>query len=208
MIALSMRMEMVGDISLVPYLSDSYYQLLNDLVTTSLKNPQLISYPAGSIIIATACIESYINELIFMHSFSTNKEDNKKIKKRLYNFGTDILKKLKYLKQLANNPKIIDEDIIDDLRLLISLRGKIVHYTVEEEKPNNQNVLFKLQKLEKYLLKNRILQDSVSTERLLNPKTAVISKEIVFEVVKVLYKSGYEPPRPRWVTLIDPKRFG
>lgn len=203
-----MKMDFSGNISLIPYLSDSYYQLLNELVDASKQFPELISYPAGAIIISTACIESYINELIYIYSFDLNPEKNKQIKKDLNKNGTDILKKLNELKSLAKKPDAIDKDLIDDVKILIMLRGRVAHYSVEEEYPNNKEVLSKLQRLEKYIFNNHESVGLVSTQRLLNPKTTLISMNITTEVIKSLYNSGYEPPRPRWIELIDPKRFG
>lgn len=202
-----MDTKIAGDVELIPYISDSYYQLLQDLVGTSKAHPESISYPAGSIIIAVACIESYMNELVFM-AYGASTRENDEIKRSFAKLSTDILKKIKFLKGLAKKPTVISDELLGDLTLLVSLRGKIVHYSPEGEHPNNKELVSKLEKLEKRLFGNKKSGSSVSSERILVPETAEISRKIIIELVRSLYRSGYEPPRPRWVTLIDPKRFG
>lgn len=73
-----------GDITLVPSLSDSFYVLLNDIVKASERAQESIAYPAGAIIIAIACIESYLNELVHMHTFNENGVANEEVKKKNY----------------------------------------------------------------------------------------------------------------------------
>lgn len=202
------KQKMYGDVALIPYLSDSFFQLLNDLVTTSEKFPVSLSYPAGAIIIAVACIESYVNELIYIHKFNDNNIENRRVKKVFDKFGTDILRKVIELRKRAEDQTVLSDDLVDDLRLLISLRGRITHYSVQEEHPNNKKFLSKLERLEKHVLGKKQLKGAVSTERLLNPAVAIISKRVVIETISALYKIGYEPPRPRWIEVVDSQRFG
>lgn len=130
----------------------------------------------------------------------------KKSKKKIMKYGTDILKKLIELRSHAKDSSKISDSLIEDLRIVVALRGLIAHYTVQEEHPNNKDLLSKLEKFENRLLGNKI-NGIVSTERILAPQLALSSQKLVIEVIDSLYKSGYEPPRPRWIEIIDPQRF-
>jgi len=200
-------MEFVGNISLIPFLSDTFYSLLIDLVNTSELHPEKISYPAGAVIIGVACVEGYINELIYMGSLGQAEGENKRLQRKLENFGTDIIKKLKLLKKKARKDEEISEELLDDFRLLYGLRGKLVHYKVQEEKPNDPAYISRLEALERRLFKDRRPQGDISLDRMLTTELAQWVRKLVFDLISALYKAGYEPPRPRWIELIDPKRF-
>jgi hypothetical protein len=199
------EMRIIGDPGLIPSLSDSYYLLLRDLIATSRRYPESIAYPAGCIIIAVACLESYINELIYI-SFSSSKPEKVVVKKQMDGYKTDFVRKIKELKAIAKLPEAIDDELIKDVEFLVGLRGKLVHYNPEAEHPNNDKIITKLEKLEKRLFGKNATPGLVTTERMLTTVTAEISEKIILEVTKKLYKSGYSPLRARWLETIDPDR--
>ena len=130
-------MKFVGDISLVPFLSDAFYSLLVDLVETSKQHRENISYPTGTVIIGVACLESYINELIHMTSFSQTERENSRPKRNLRNLKTDVIKKITVLKTIARKGEEISDELLEEFKLLIGLRGLLVRYEVQVEKPND-----------------------------------------------------------------------
>jgi hypothetical protein len=196
-----------GNVSLVSYLSDTFYSLLTDLVETSKQRPGKISYPAGAVIIGVACLESYINELIYMRSFSRDEDENKRIKRSLENLGTDVIKKLKSLRTMARKDEEISDNLVDEFKLLYRLRSFLVHYEVQLEKPNDPGYTSRLKALERRLLKDQRPKGEISFERMLTAEFAQWVRELVFNLISALYKAGYEAPRPRWIELLDPRRF-
>lgn len=199
-----MTVEFVGNVALLPFMADNFYSLLIDLIETAKLHRAKLSYPAGAVIIGVACIESYVNELIFMTDFGTDKLG----KQDLRRCGTDVLKKVEKLRTLAKRPEQIPNDLLNDFKLLIGLRGQLVHYDVQEEKPNDPGHMSRLEALERRLLQDKRQQGDVSLERILSAELAEWVKLLVTGLICALYKSGYEPPRPRWLSIVDPARFG
>ena len=198
------EVEYVGDVSVISKMSDSYYCLAKDLTIASMKSPEYIALPAGVIIIGVACIESYINELISMQHFHSDINQSNEIKNVLFKYGTAIEKKLTDLKKLAKYPNEIDDALISSLKDLIALRGRIIHFEVNEEKPNDKEYLSKLQKLEKYLTESEQYKEIGSLDRILSLQTANIVLAFMLCILKSIYKAGYGTPSPSWQAILTP----
>lgn len=203
-----MKVEFIGNVGLVQYLSDSYYFLMVDLISTAKKYPQNLSFSAGAIIMGYLSIESYINELIYMTRFGEKEEENLRVKNIFQKYGANIVKKLKKLKAYSKNKSEILEETIEELGLFTNLRGFLVHFNVIEDYPNDPTFKNNLEELEKRIFGNNKLKGEVTLARILNPLFAEAIQKYVVALIKELYRAGYEPPRPRWVELIDPTRFG
>ena len=108
---------------------------------------------------------------------------------------------------MARKKEDISDNSLDEFKLLYGLRGFLVHYEVQLEKPNDPGYTSRLKALERRLLKDQRPQGEISLDRMLTAEFAQWVRKLVFDLISALYKAGYEAPRSRWIELIDPRRF-
>jgi hypothetical protein len=197
----------VGDeIRLIPHMADSYFGLLEALVASSERNPGVVATPATAAIVAVATLESYLNELINITTFDGAEEGNDRIKAGLRKHGTDVPAKLAAVRSLSNRPAKVENDTMDQVRTLVGVRGLLAHYDPQAEHPTaTRTSLQRLApRLGVSLPAERVAH--VSLDALLTPRLARWALDLTAQVIRQLYEAGYEPPRPRWLRLVDPAR--
>lgn len=91
------------------------------------------------------------------------------------------------------------------MALLYGLRGTLMHYRTDPEHPIDTST--SLQRLVARFPKAVTSDADVSTEHLLTPNLAEWAVSRVSDAIVGLYQCGWEPPRPRWLELVDPDRL-
>ncbi|GEM_PF-5531963 len=182
----------------VPSMSDQCFRLAKYLRDLSRQHPNDISLPAGTVLIAIAALESYVNELADMALRDANRRDFDALR-------DNLIKKLQLLNERGKILGQLESDVEEDIALLFGLRGKLMHYRADPEHPVDTNT--SLQRLVARFPKAATSDADVSTEQLLTPHFAEWAVDRVSGAIRGLYQCGWEPPRPRWLELVDPGRL-
>ena len=182
----------------VPSMSDQFYRLAKNLRDLSRQHAGDISLPAGTVVIAIAALEAYVNELAEMALRDSNRRD-------FHALRDNLIKKLQLLNERGQNPGELESDVEEDIALLYGFRGKLMHYRADAEHPVDTST--SLQRLVTRFPKAIASGADVSTDQLLTPHLAEWAVDRVTEAIKGLYQCGWEPPRPRWLELVDPGRL-
>lgn len=182
----------------VPSMSDQFFRLAKNLCKLSRQHPNDISLPAGTALIAIAALEAYVNELADVALRDTNRRDFEAL-------HDNLIKKLQLLNGRGKTPGGLESDVEDDIALLYGLRGKLMHYRADPEHPIDTST--SLQRLVARFPEAVTSGADVSTGQLLTPHFAEWAVDRVIAAIKGLYQCGWEPPRPRWIELVDPERL-
>ena len=182
----------------MPFMSDQFFHLAKNLRDLSSQHANEISLPAGAVLVSVACLESYINQVAEVALSGSNRRDFDALK-------NNLVKKLQFLNERGRIPNQLGPDILEDVASLYGLRGRLMHYRVDPEHPIDTATSF--QRLVARFPESVRTEADVSTAELLTPLLAEWAVERISKAVKDLYKSGWEPPRPRWLELVDPQRF-
>ncbi len=194
-------MTLHGHVRLIPSMSDQYFRFLMFLARPSQQNPHENSIPAVAVLMSAAGFEAYVNELINM-AFSGEESEARRQELRKMR-RTDVVAKLLRLRDFSKRPDALPEETVDDLRALVGFRGLLAHYDVQEEHPVDTQT--SLQRLA-----DRLAPDAtgdIAFYVLVTPIATSWARDVMIAVVKGLYEVGYEPPRPRWIPLVDPDRW-
>jgi hypothetical protein len=179
-------------------MSDQFFRLAENLRDLSRRHPNDISLPAGTVLIAIAALEAYVNELAEMALKDAHRDDFDTLR-------DNLIKKLQMLNERGETPGELESAVVEDIALLYGLRGKLMHYRADPEHPVETST--SLQRFVARFPKAVTSDGDVSTEQLLTPNLAEWSVDRVSEAIRGLYKCGWEPPRPRWLQLVDPGRM-
>lgn len=182
----------------VPSMSDQFFRLAKNLRDLSRQHAGDISLPAGAVVIAIAALEAYVNELAEMALRDSNRRDFDALR-------DNLIKKLQLLNERGKNPGELESDVEEDIALLYGLRGKLMHYRADAEHPVDSST--SLQRLVSRFPKAITSGADVSTGQLLTPHLAEWAVDRVTGAIKGLYRCGWEPPRPRWLELVDRGRL-
>ncbi len=182
----------------MPSMSDQFFRLAKYLRDLSRQHPNDISLPAGTVLIAVAALEAYVNELGEMALGDANRRDFDALR-------DNLIKKLQLLNDRGQTPGKLESELQEDVALLYGLRGRLMHYRADPEHPVDTST--SLQRLVARFPKAVTADLDVSTSQLLTPNLAEWSVDRVSRAIKGLYQCGWEPPRPRWLDLVDPDRL-
>jgi len=182
----------------VPSMSDRFFRLAKNLRDLSRQHPNDISLPAGTVLIAIAALEAYVNELADIALRDANRRDFDALR-------DNLIKKLQLLNARGKASDRLQSDVVEDIALLYGLRGKHMHYRADPEHPVDTST--SLQRLVARFPKAVPSDADVSTDQLLTPHFAEWAVDRVSEAIKGLYQCGWDPPRPRWFELVDPSRL-
>lgn len=182
----------------LPSMSDQFFRLAKNLRDLSLQHPNDVSLPAGTVLIAIATLEAYVNELAEMALTDANRRDFDALR-------NNLIKKIQLLNKRGETPGELESEVEDDIALLYGLRGKLMHYRADPEHPVDTST--SLQRLAARFPKAVTSDADVSTEQLLTPNFAEWAVDRVSGAIKGLYRCGWEPPRPHWLELVDPGRL-
>jgi hypothetical protein len=182
----------------VPFMSDQFFRLAKNLRGLSSQHPDDISLPAGTVLISIAALEAYVNELAEVALRDANRRD--------FDAHRDnLIRKLQLLNARGNTPGQLESDVEEDIALLYGLRGKLMHYRADPEHPVDTST--SLQRLVARFPEAVTSDADVSTAQLLTPHFAEWAVDRVSKAIEGLYQCGWEPPRPRWLELVDPTRL-
>lgn len=179
-------------------MSDQFFRLAKNLCVLSSQHPNDISLPAGTVLVAIASLEAYVNELAEVALRDAHRRDFDALR-------DNLIRKLQLFNALGKNPGQLEPDVEEDVALLYGLRGKLMHYRADPEHPSDTST--SLQKLAARFPKAVTSDADVSTAQLLTPHFAEWAVDRVSEAIKGLYQCGWEPPCPRWLQLVDPGRL-
>lgn len=182
----------------VPSMSDQFFRLAKNLRDLSRQHPNDISLPAGTVLIAIAALEAYVNELADMALRDADQRDFDAL-------GDKLIKKLQLLNERGKTPGQLESDAKDDIALLYGLRGRLMHYRADPEHPGDTST--SLQRLVARFPNAVTFDADVSTEQLLTPNLAEWAVSRVSDAIRGLYQCGWDPPRPRWFELVDTGRL-
>ncbi len=144
---------------------------------------------------AVACAEAYVNELAQME-LERDDESLRAFRK----LKTDVVRKFIFLAQRKGAAFSSRADPLDSFKLLVGLRGLVVHFQVSEEPIETQET-----KLEKRLAsKVELGIGDVWTVRVLTGACANWAFETSFGMLRHLYEIGYEPPSSAWFEAFRP----
>ncbi|MDO8614541.1 MAG: hypothetical protein Q7T33_02240 [Dehalococcoidia bacterium] len=178
----------------VPYLSYPIFQLLERLVREALVTKE-IGPSIASVVMAVACAEAYANEVAHM-TLSTDVASCRQYRR----LSTDVVKKYRYLATEKERAFEEQADPFHSVKLVVGLRGLVVHYQIGEEPIELQQT-----KLEKGLA-SKFLPGAgdVSTVRILTGACANWALDTSFAMIRHLYDIGYEPPNVAWFEAFRP----
>jgi hypothetical protein len=198
---------LIGEgIRLIPFMADSYFRLLEALIPGSESNPNEPAFPATAAIVAVATLESYVNELVAITGFDEVAETNDRIKAGLRKHGADLPGKLLGIRGRAAHPERFEDETLEEVRMLVGLRGLVAHYDPQEEHPTFTRT--SLQRLAPRLGVS-LPDENVavgSLDLVLTPEMSRWAFDLTCRVIQQLYNAGFEPPRPRWLDLVDSSR--
>ena len=115
-------------IQAIPSMSDQFFRLAKNLRDFSRQHPKDISLPAGTVLIAIAALEAYVNELAEMDLRDANLRDFEALR-------DNLIKKLQLLNERGSSPGELASDVEEDIALLYGLRGSLMHYRAVPEHP-------------------------------------------------------------------------
>jgi hypothetical protein len=198
------RSILVGEgIRLIPSMSDQYFPLLQGAAQAAHQQPDSMALPATTAILAVATIESYVNELNAIGPpFGSSPTEKEQLQHDFRRLGRDVVAKVRRLRELAANPDGLLEAIIDDLTLLVGLRGLLIHFDPQEEHPRLTRTSFQrlCDRVGIQIPKEDV--DWLSLEFLLTPDLADWCVDLTTRVLRSLYGAGYHAPRPRWTPFL------
>jgi hypothetical protein len=201
----------VGDdgleIRLIPHMADPLFRLAYTLYRISMDYPGRLEFPAGLSFAAVATLESYMNEVISMRAFLPGQTDAEQepARRRVRGPRADVVGRLRRLREEAKRPDALPESTLDDVQILVGLRGLLAHYDVQGEHPAETRT--SLQRLAERVRAADQSAGDVSLEQILIPPTAAWMWDLVQRVIRELYAAGYGPPRPHWYQIVDPAQF-
>ncbi len=186
-------------LTMLPFLSYPMFSFAVELARVALTSKDMRSALA-CIILSAASLEAYINELIHTHFGNDAKQQ-----RRLRKLGTNVIAKWREVAKVKGG---LDEsgEPFDSFKLLVGLRGFLMHFQVEEE-PVIAGEEFESDLQSRLSTKIPLRGGQVSTERYLTGACADWAVTTANQVIRELYRLGYEPPSSAWVDIVDPGRF-
>jgi hypothetical protein len=182
-----------------PSMADQFHRLAQNLSTLAHRHRGDLSLPAGTVVVAVAALEAYVNEVAEM---ALTAQDQRADFDRLRD---NLLAKLRWLGEHGKRPDRLSEVTVGDVELLYGLRGILMHYRPVPEHPDETRTTF--QRMAERFPAAVVGEGEISTERLLTSELASWAVEVIEAAIKQLYDVGWSPPRPFWLELVDPDEW-
>jgi hypothetical protein len=173
------------------------FSLAEDLARTALSRKDMRAV-LGCVILSAATLEAYINEVIEMW-FAENTVEARALRK----LDTQVVRKWRDVSKIKGG---FDEskDPFDSFKLLIGLRGTVLHFRPLSE-PHREDFQTDIERrlAEKYQLAEKM----TSTGRYLNAPCADWAVTTTCQMIRGLYQLGYDVPTPYWYKFVDPPKW-
>jgi hypothetical protein len=173
------------------------FSLAVDLARTAFSRKDMRAV-LGSVILSAATLEAYINEVIEMW-LAENTEESRALRKH----GTNVVAKWRHVAKLKAG-FAESKDPFDSFKLLVGLRGTILHFQPLPE-PHRED--FQTDVERRLAGKYQLAEKMTSTARYLNAPCADWAVTTTCQMIRGLYHIGYDVPSPYWYKFVDPAKW-
>lgn len=187
-------------LTMLPFLSYPMFSFAVELARLALTSKDMRA-ALTCVILCAAALEAYANELI-----ETDFSKDTKRQQRLMKLGTNVVAKWRELGKIRGDGFDEGKEPFDSFKLLVGLRGFLLHFRVEEE-PVEAGEDFESALERRLASKFPLRSGTVSTARYLTGACADWAVTTTSQMIRQLFRLGFEPPSSAWVDIVDPGRF-